>query len=216
MARNGQLFSRLMLLFRTTLQYSFGYLSILTIRRFILTPRPQTGMPSPRFEEAYQNANGYTLSTPYGIVRVSGDGRKVTFELYGDVRESIHNKALFSYYRKIVDLGATSINVDHLDLPGLDRSLNLKRGRHRLDMVYTLRGKLYEVELETHRQVGLNQTAEQLKEFAKLCENPFLVIPRRDMEDAMYILEALHIKDKIKLDFYDLREDEGESDDGNE
>ncbi|GAJ21828.1 unnamed protein product, partial [marine sediment metagenome] len=39
----------------------------------------------------------YTVSTPYGTVTISAGGRKVIFELYSDVHQSRHSRALFIY-----------------------------------------------------------------------------------------------------------------------
>jgi hypothetical protein len=164
--------------------------------------------PSPTFQRAYDRAAGYTVSTPYGTVTISRDGRSIRFDLYQDVRESIHHKALFSYYQNLRKRGIVQINVDHLDIPDLDKSLSIIRGKARLDMVYYYRGKIYEVELETHRQIGLDQTRIQLQELVKHCENLVVVVPRRDMENAYTILTMLNLKDRIAVDSYEILEDE--------
>lgn len=164
--------------------------------------------PAPTFQRAYDKAIGYTVSTPYGTVTISRDGRSVKFELYGDVRESIHHKALFSYYQSLRKRGINQINVDHLDLPDLDKSLSLIRGRAKLDMVYLHRGRIHEIELETHRQIGLDQTRIQLQELVKHCENLIVVVPRRDMENAYTILDMLNLKQRITVDSYEILEDE--------
>jgi hypothetical protein len=166
--------------------------------------------PAPTFEKAYNRANGYSISTPYGVVTVSADGRRVTFQLYEDVRESIHSKALFSYYQTLRKKGVLQINLDHLDLPDLDKSLDLMRGKNRLDMVYIHRGRIHEVELETHRQIGIDQTRKQLQEFVKHCENLIVVVPRRDLENAYTIVDLIGLKGKLTIDTYEILEDEGE------
>lgn len=170
--------------------------------------------PAPKFEEAYRRAEGYQVSTPYGTVTITDDGRRVSFELYPDVRQSIHHKALFSYYQQLVRRGINQINIDHLDLHGLDKSINLKRGKARLDMVYIHRGKLHELELKTHREVGLDVTARQITELARHCENLTLVVPRRDMEDMHTILAMLGLDKQILIDSFELLEDEGEENEG--
>lgn len=176
---------------------------------------PRTVLHSaPTFEQAFNKATGYQISTPYGVVTVSGDGRRITFSLYDDVRESIHHKALFSYYQTLSKRGINQINVDHLDLPDLDRSLELKRGKARIDLVYIHRGQLHEVELKTHREIGLDVTRSQLLELVKHCQNLIVVVPRRDMENAYTILEMIGLKNRVTVDTYEILEDEGiENDD---
>jgi hypothetical protein len=165
---------------------------------------------APTFEQAFNQIQGYTVSTPYGIFRISQDGRRFTFELYQDVRESLHHKALFSYYQSLRKRGINIINVDHLQLPDLDESLDLRRGNARLDMVFMHRGKVHEVELETHRQIGLDVTRQQIIELSKHCENLVVVVPRIDMENAYTIMDIIGLKGKVTIDTYEIIEDEGE------
>lgn len=160
------------------------------------------------FDTAFNKTVGHTVSTPYGTVTISNDGRSVRFDLYADVRESIHHKALFSYYQTLTRKGINQLNVDHLDLPNLDRSLSLKRGRAVIDLVYLHKGILHEVELKTHREVGLDQTAKQLKELSSHCQNLIEVVPRRDMENALTILHMLNLDKKITVDTYEILDDE--------
>lgn len=164
--------------------------------------------PAPSFQRAIDRATGYTVSTPYGTLTFSRDGRSFKFELYGDVRESIHHKALFSYYQSLRQRGVVKINVDHLDLPDLDKTLDLKRGKARLDMAYYRNGKIHEVELETHRQIGIDQTRIQMLELVKHCQNLVIVVPRRDMENAYTVLEMIGIKNQVTVDTYEILEDE--------
>ena len=148
------------------------------------------------------------MATPYGMVNVTEDGRRITFQLWDDVRQSIHHKALFSYYQQLKKRGIERINVDHLDIVGLDRSLDLKRGKAKLDMVYQVRGKLTEIELKTHREVGLDITARQLSELARYCQNLIVVVPRIDTENMYTILDMIGLRQKITVDTYELLEDE--------
>jgi len=165
---------------------------------------------APSFETAFRQTDGYHLSTPYGTLSILNEGRRIIFDLYSDVRESIHHKALFSYYQQLQYKGVTQINVDHIDLPGLDRTINLKRGNARLDLVYLHRGTVYEVELKTHREVGLDVTAIQLKELAKHCKHLIVVVPRRDVEDMNTILAMLKLEKAITVDSFEIYEKEGE------
>jgi hypothetical protein len=160
------------------------------------------------FNQAWKKAEGYSVSTPYGLITVSNDGRRITFDLWDDVRQSVHNKALFSYYQALTKRGVNKINVAHLNLTGLDKSLKLPRGNAILDMAYIHRGHIVEVELKTRREVGLNRTAEQLIELAQHCENLVVVVPRHSMEEMHQILVLTGLEKKVTVDTYELFEDE--------
>jgi len=159
--------------------------------------------------KAYQ-PDRYTLSTPYGTVSVSEGGRRVAFELFQDVRESIHHKALFHYCQGLRNRGIVRYNVAHLDLPGLDKDLDLKRGKAFLDLVYHYRGKLYECELKTHREVGIDRTATHLAELAKHCENLIVLVPAGSMPEMSTILHMIHLDQKVKVDSYDTLENDAQ------
>ena len=163
---------------------------------------------TPSFQEAFNRTQGYVLATPYGTVSITEDGRRITFQLYEDVRSSIHHKALFSYYQTLNILGNTIINCDHLDLPGLDSSLDLRRGRARLDLVYMRHGKIHEVELKTHREIGLDVTANQLHELAKHCENLIVVVPRRDMIEMARVIDVIGLTGQITVDSYEMYDED--------
>jgi hypothetical protein len=160
------------------------------------------------FEQAYARTQSTQVSTPFGLVTIADNGRRVTFEIYDDIRQSIHHRALFSYYQQLTRRGITQINVDHLQLPGLDRRLNLKRGKARLDCCYIDRGKLHEVELKTHREIGLDTTREQLLELVKHCQDLILVVPRADIENATTVLSLIQLQHKVKVDTYELYDEE--------
>jgi len=145
----------------------------------------------------------YTVSTPYGTVTISDSGRRVTFELYSDIRQSRHNQALFTYVNQLLQRGVTAFNVDHIPIEGRDRSLNLTRGKAKLDLVYRKDGKLYECELKTSREVGLDLTARQLIEMAKYCENLIALVPRGCMEDMKTILRMINLDHKVSVSPYD-------------
>lgn len=145
----------------------------------------------------------YAISTPYGVVTISDGGRKVSFELYSDVRQSRHNTALFAYLQHLKKLGVTQFNVSHLNVPGRDRSLALRRGKAMLDLVYQFRGKTYECELKTNREVGLDLTAIQLKEFVKYCQHLVLLVPRGSMEEMTTILNMINLEHRITIQPYD-------------
>ncbi len=145
----------------------------------------------------------YTVSTPYGTVTISDGGRTVTFELYSDIRQSRHNTALFAYLQHLKKLGVTQYNTDHLNVPGRDKRLSLTRGKAKLDLVYLQAGKTYECELKTSREIGLDLTAIQLKEFAKYCEHLILLVPRGCMEETATTLNMINLAHCIAIQPYD-------------
>lgn len=150
----------------------------------------------------------YTVSTPYGTVTISDGGRKITFELYSDIRQSRHNTALFAYLQQLIKQGVTQYNTDHLNLSGRDKTLSLTRGKAKLDLVYVQKGKTYECELKTNREVGLDLTAQQLTEFAKYCERLIVLVPRGSMEEMATILNMINLDHRIAVQPYDAGEDE--------
>ena len=150
----------------------------------------------------------YTVSTPYGTVTISEGGRKVTFELYSDVRQSRHNTALFTYVQHLLKTGLTRFNTDHLNVPGRDKTLSLTRGKAKLDLAYVKNGKLHECELKTSREIGLDLTAIQLKELVKYCEHLIVLVPRGCMEEMATILHMINLDHYIAIQPYDEFEEE--------
>jgi hypothetical protein len=156
-------------------------------------------------------ADAYSLATPYGTVTVSQGGRSVAFELYSDVRQSMHTSALFSYLQRLRQKGVSRFNTDHIHINGRDRTLDLNRGKARLDLIYEQHGKLVECELKTRREIGLEVTAQQLIELTKHCERLHLLVPRGCLEEAATILGMLNLDHKIIIEQYDfLEEDESD------
>ncbi len=150
----------------------------------------------------------YSVSTPFGIVTISDGGRKITFELYSDVRQSRHNTALFTYVQYLLKSGLTRFNTDHLSIPGRDKTLSLTRGKAKLDLVYVKNGKLHECELKTSREIGLDITAIQLKELAKYCEQLAVLVPRGCMEEMSTLLNMINLARLITIQPYDSFDDE--------
>ena len=161
------------------------------------------------FSQRGRRGDTYAVSTPFGVVYIADSGRKITFQLHDDVRESSHTKALFGYVQQLRKRGIVKYNVAHLDLPGLDKSLNLRRGKAILDLVYEHRGKLYECELKTHREIGLDRTAQHLTELARHSQNLIVLVPRGGMEEMTTILTMINLRDRIAVDSYHWQEDEG-------
>jgi hypothetical protein len=152
----------------------------------------------------------YSVSTPYGILTISNGGRTILFELYEDIHQSRHNTALFTYLQQLLKQGIARWNTDHLHVPGRDRTLSLRRGKTKLDLVYEHRGKLYECELKTSREIGLDTTAQQLKEMAKHCENLTVLVPRGCIEDMATVLHLINLAHQIRVAPYDMTEDNGD------
>jgi len=150
----------------------------------------------------------YTVSTPYGTVTISDGGRTITFQLYSDIRQSRHNTALFAYLQHLKKQGVTSFNTDHLNIAGRDKTLALKRGKAKLDLVYVQQGKTYECELKTSREIGLDITAQQLTELVKYCERLIVLVPRGCLEEMSTILHMINLNHRIAIQPYDALEDE--------
>lgn len=170
-----------------------------------------TGPPLEISEESPHRAmDTYSISTPFGTVTISEGGRRVTFDLYSDVRQSRHNVALFGYIQQLRKKGVTEFNTDHIKVVGRDRLLPLTRGKAKLDLVYRWRGKLYECELKTSREIGLEVTAQQLTELVKHCENLVLLVPRGCLEEAMTIATMLNLNHHLTIAPYDELEESEE------
>jgi len=150
----------------------------------------------------------YTVSTPYGTVIISDGGRKVAFELYSDIKQSRHNQALFTYIQQLIKRGVTQFNTDHITIAGRDKRLSLTRGRAKLDLVYIHQGITHECELKTSREIGLDITAQQLKEFAKHCERLIVLVPRGCIDEMSTILHMINLNQHITIEPYDSSEDE--------
>jgi len=150
----------------------------------------------------------YTVSTPFGTVIISDGGRKVSFELYSDIRQSRHNQALFTYIQQLQKRGVTQFNTDHIAIAGRDRRLSLNRGKARLDLVYIYEGKTYECELKTSREIGLDLTAQQLREFVKHCERLIVLVPRGCTEEMATILTIINLRQAVTIQPYNGFEDE--------
>lgn len=151
----------------------------------------------------------YTVGTPFGTVIITDGGRKVSFELYSDIRQSRHNQALFTYIQQLQKQGVTQFNTDHITIAGRDRRFSLTRGKAKLDLVYSRNGTTYECELKTSREIGLDITAQQLREFAKHCEHLIVLVPRGCIEEMSTILEMINLRERIAIEPYDSFEEEG-------
>jgi len=159
------------------------------------------------FKTPHKPMDTYTVSTPYGTVTISQGGRRITFDLYSDIRQSRHNTALFAYVQQLLKKGVTQFNTDHLNLAGRDRSLSLTRGKAKLDLVYAHRGRTYDCELKTSREIGLDITAQQLTEFVKWCNSLILLVPRGCLEEAHTILTMINLDHRVTIEAYDAGED---------
>lgn len=150
------------------------------------------------------HSQNITLATPYGEVIISEQGRSITYRLFSDLRHSEHNFYLFNYAQQIISSGVDRFNIDHLSLPNADKSIPLTRGKARLDMVYYRGMKIFEVELKTHTQLGVDHTRRQLIETTRYCKNLILVVPAYLRDEAEQLLQLLDLPAKIAIDTYPL------------
>lgn len=161
-----------------------------------------------RLTPMQQALDTFSLATPYGVVSITNRGRTITFSLYDDIRHSEHNIALYNYIQQLKRRGVTKFNSDHIAVPGANRSYNLLRGRGKLDAVYYHQGRIHELELKTTQQLGSERTHKQLIELAKHCANLILVVKRADYDEATTILNMVGLATQIKVDTYEIYEEE--------
>ena len=148
--------------------------------------------------------DAYTISTPYGQVIITDGGRSVTFSIWDDIKQSEHNAALYRYVEHLHAHGITRINADHISLPYLHHDIPLTRAHRKLDLVYFKQGRIFEVELKTRRELGLEVTARHLRDLATSCENLILLVPRTELEEARTILHIIQLTAKIKVDTWEV------------
>jgi hypothetical protein len=153
-------------------------------------------------------AEAYSIATPYGVLTISNHGRTISFELFDDIRQSEHNIALHNYVQQLKRRGVTKFNNDHIAIPGANRSYSLARGKAKLDLVYYHHGKIHEVELKTSQQLGRDRVRRQLEELVKHCQNLILAVKRSDTEEAQTILGMIGLDTHVKVDTYEIYEEE--------
>lgn len=145
----------------------------------------------------------YSIPTPYGTVTITRGGRRITYDLFPDVRQSRHSVALFSYVEQLIKSGVTRFNADHISMLGRDRTLSLTRGKAKLDLVYYQKKKFYECELKTSREIGLDVTAIQLTELCRHVDDLTLLVPGGRLEEADTICKLINIRHQVTLVPYD-------------
>ena len=122
------------------------------------------------------------ITTPYRTIKISPDGRQVIDEIHQSVKKSPHTTNLINYVTKLHERGVDRINCDHVYFDFLDRSMNLNRGKRRLDIIYYKNNQLFECELKGPREVGLQRTWEQVNDMSKECNVLTLLVPLDKME----------------------------------
>lgn len=152
--------------------------------------------------EVWQISEG-VYATPYGWVEISRRGKSVSFNLFANMRPSAHDRALLNVVIQLYRAGAQQINADHLTLPFFDEGLDLPRGNRRLDFVYYHDGKLHECELLTSREVGMDRTWAQVRDFLPWCNSLEVWLPKSEEVNAHEILTMLGLFDKLKVITYE-------------
>lgn len=144
----------------------------------------------------------FELNTPYISIKVSPDGRHMEIDVNPNVRMTYHHHHLQRYVHWLHGQGIDRINADHISADFLDRSLDLTRGKRRLDIVYYKGEKMYECEFKGPKEVGLNRTWQQINEMARHCNVVTMLVPRDKMDFCKTQLE--HIKNKnVVVDTYE-------------
>jgi len=121
------------------------------------------------------------ISTEYVTVTVTEDGKEITIKLADGVKISRHQNQLRAYVEKLYSQGIKKINADQINLPYLNKSLKLTRGKRRLDLVYYKEGRIHECEFKTRRECGLDITYHQIEDMKKHCKNFILLIPQSEL-----------------------------------
>lgn len=121
------------------------------------------------------------ISTEYVTVTVTEDGKEINIKIADGVKISRHQNQLRSYVEKLFKNGIKKINADQINLPYLNKSLKLTRGKRRLDLVYYKDGRIYECEFKTRRECGLDITYHQIEDMKKHCQNFILLIPQSEL-----------------------------------
>lgn len=135
-----------------------------------------------------------SLETEYFTITLDGDGRGFHVRIADSIKSNPHHQALKRYFKKLVDSGITKYNVDHIGGKGRDRTLQLGRGNRRLDLVYMRDGILYECELKTPYECGLDRTWIQVREQAKHCDRLTLLVARSEITNVENIIKMVKIE----------------------
>lgn len=146
--------------------------------------------------------NSMSVSTDYGVLRIFDGGRRIEYQLHDSVKASVHHRDLMGYVNRLWDDGVDKINADHLSMDFFDRRINLNRGKRKLDLVYYREGRMFECELKTSRECGLDKTYVQVKEQAMYCQRLILLVPQKDRE---WVNDQLRLRkiDNVTVDHYD-------------
>lgn len=148
-------------------------------------------------------AKDFVLETPFVTVRISPDGRHFELHVNEGVNVGHHHQQLKRYVAHLNHQGVDRINADHVGFDFLDRSINLNRGKRRLDLVYFKKGIMYECELKGPKEIGLNRTWQQVDDMARHCSMLTLLVPRDKIEFVNANLELLKNKNVV-VDTYEF------------
>ncbi len=142
-------------------------------------------------------------ATPYGWIEIARGGKSVSFHLFANMKASAHDRALLGVVMQLYRAGVTEINADHLTLPFLDKGLDLRRGNRTLDIVYNATAKLHEIELATHRQIGLDSTWRKVRDLLKFCKNLEVWVPLTEEANTHEILTIAGLSGKVEIVTYE-------------
>lgn len=160
-----------------------------------------------------KNFEDQQIVTPYFTVRVENNGRRLTLEIHGDIKSSLHNRLVTEYCKRLNQKGFR-FNAD--DVPFQTDSelrLSVRSGkgagnRRRFDIVYVNeKNERVGVEIKTKGDVGPNHTAEQLKAYAKAVtdkqlERVLFVVPAEEETNAREVLQILSLEWAISIETY--------------
>jgi len=160
-----------------------------------------------------KNFEDQQIVTPYFTVRVENNGRRLTLEIHGDIKSSLHNRLVTEYCKR---LNQKSLHFNADDVPFTTDSelrLSVRSGkgagnRRRFDIVYlNEKNERVGVEIKTKGDVGPNHTAEQLKAYGKAVSDKqldrvFFVVPAEEETNAREVLQILNLESAISIETY--------------
>lgn len=121
------------------------------------------------------------IVSEFVTITVTEEGKHIEIDVADGVKIVRHQKELRAYVEKLWQSGIKKINADQISLPYLDKSIGLRRGSNRLDLVYYKEGRIFECEFKTRRECGLERTYTQIADQVKHCENFILLVPASEL-----------------------------------
>jgi len=147
--------------------------------------------------------NQLIIETRNHTITIRRDDESIEIKNKRLFSHSIHNSMLISYVNKLRKRGIIRLNADCSAIKGRDKSIPLLFNNKRADVVYYEDNKLCIAEIKNCHEIGLERTAQQLKEYVKHADKVMLVVPKKCVNDARDLLIILGLQTKVEVDTYD-------------